>query len=84
MSDPEVLAWAAREQRILLTFDKDFGELAAKASLPSGCGVILFRLPMPKPGDVGQQLAGLIGARHDWPGHFAVIQPGRVRMRKLR
>jgi predicted nuclease of predicted toxin-antitoxin system len=30
-SDPDVLAWAAREQRILLTFDKDFGELA-KAS----------------------------------------------------
>lgn len=27
-SDPEVLAWAAREQRVLITFDKDFGELA--------------------------------------------------------
>jgi predicted nuclease of predicted toxin-antitoxin system len=27
-SDQEVLAWAAREERILLTFDKDFGELA--------------------------------------------------------
>jgi predicted nuclease of predicted toxin-antitoxin system len=31
-SDSEILAWAAREERILLTFDKDFGELAA-----SGC-----------------------------------------------
>jgi uncharacterized protein (DUF433 family) len=27
-SDPDVLAWAARESRILLTFDKDSGELA--------------------------------------------------------
>lgn len=27
MADPDVLAWAAREERILLTFDKDFGEL---------------------------------------------------------
>jgi predicted nuclease of predicted toxin-antitoxin system len=27
-TDPDVLAWAAREERILLTFDKDFGELA--------------------------------------------------------
>jgi predicted nuclease of predicted toxin-antitoxin system len=26
--DRDVLAWAAREERILLTFDKDFGELA--------------------------------------------------------
>ena len=29
-SDADVLAWAAREQRILLTFDKDFGELAGR------------------------------------------------------
>jgi uncharacterized protein with PIN domain len=28
ISDPDALAWAARESRILLTFDKDFGELA--------------------------------------------------------
>jgi predicted nuclease of predicted toxin-antitoxin system len=33
-SDPEVLAWAARESRILLTFDKDFGELARASALP--------------------------------------------------
>src|SRR5436309_2206170 len=28
-TDPDVLAWAGREERILLTFDKDFGELAS-------------------------------------------------------
>ena len=28
MKDEDVLAWAAREARIVLTFDKDFGELA--------------------------------------------------------
>jgi predicted nuclease of predicted toxin-antitoxin system len=28
MNDPDVLAWAARESRVVLTFDKDFGELA--------------------------------------------------------
>jgi len=27
MKDEDVLAWAAREARIVLTFDKDFGEL---------------------------------------------------------
>ena len=50
-SDPDVLAWAAREQRILLTFDKDFGELAQRSALPTTCGVVLLRLPMPKPVD---------------------------------
>ncbi len=29
MTDEEVLAWAAREQRIVVTVDKDFGQLAA-------------------------------------------------------
>ena len=82
-SDPAVLAWAAREQRTLLTFDKDFGELARRSSLPSTCGVILLRTPMPKPREVGQRLADLITARDDWAGYFSVIEPGRVRMRPI-
>jgi predicted nuclease of predicted toxin-antitoxin system len=83
ISDPDVLAWAARERRILLTFDKDFGELAGRARLPATCGVILFRLPMPPPSEVGARLAGLITSRSDWAGHLSVIEPGRVRMRRL-
>jgi predicted nuclease of predicted toxin-antitoxin system len=47
-TDPEVLAWAARDERILLTFDKDFGELAKASALPATCGIILFRVPMPR------------------------------------
>jgi predicted nuclease of predicted toxin-antitoxin system len=83
-TDQDVLAWAAREERILLTFDKDFGELARGSTLPSACGVVLLRMPMPKPADVGQRLAGLVTARDDWAGHFSVIEPGRIRMRPLR
>ncbi len=32
-TDPEVLAWAAREERILLTFDKDFGEFGKRIGI---------------------------------------------------
>ena len=42
MNDPDVLAWAARDERTLLTFDKDFGELARASTLPSRCGVVKF------------------------------------------
>jgi hypothetical protein len=83
ISDSDVLAWAIREQRILLTFDKDFGELAGNLALPQECGVVLIRRPMPRPGDNGQHLAGLITARTDWSGYFSVIEPSRVRMRRL-
>ncbi len=68
---------------ILLTFDKDFGELARGSSLPPECGVILLRIPMPQPGDAGRKLAALITARDDWAGSFSVIEPARVRMRAL-
>jgi predicted nuclease of predicted toxin-antitoxin system len=81
-TDPDVLAWAAREERVLLTFDKDFGELARASALPAACGVVLLRIPMLGPADVGR-LADLITARDDWAGHFSVIEPGRVRMRPL-
>lgn len=43
LADREVLAIAAREQRILLTNDKDFGELVFREQR-SHAGVILFRL----------------------------------------
>ena len=82
-TDPDVLAWPVREERLLLTFDKDFGELARRSELPQTCGVVLLRLPMARPDDVGQRLADLITARDDWAVSFSVIEPGRVRMRPL-
>lgn len=65
-TDDEVLAFAINDQRVLLTFDKDFGELAWRGHLPGTRGVILFRLPMPSPGRVSAVIAGRIGERNDW------------------
>jgi predicted nuclease of predicted toxin-antitoxin system len=42
LSDEEVLAWAWEEKRIVVTVDKDFGELAVKRG-EVHCGII--RLP---------------------------------------
>ena len=83
-TDPDVLALAAREERILLTLDKDFGELARASTLPRRCGVVLFRTPIPRSANVGQRLADLVTARDDWAGHFSVVELGRVRMRPLK
>lgn len=83
-SDQEVLARAIHEGRVLLTFDKDFGELAKAAPLPRQCGVILLRLPMPPPKLVGSTLSALLLSRQDWTGHFSVIEPGRIRSRPVK
>ena len=82
-TDPDILTWAVREQRILLTFDKDFGELAGRSVPAPKCGVVLVRSRVPKPAEQGKHLAEVITARNDWPGHFSVIEPSRVRMRPL-
>jgi hypothetical protein len=74
---------ASREGRVLLTFDKDFGELARDTGLSRECGIILFRMPAPKAGEIAARLSAVIADRSDWPGHFSVVEPGRVRMRRL-
>jgi hypothetical protein len=68
----------------MLTFDKDFGELARNSIIPISCGVVLFRMRMPRAADAGQRLANLIALRNDWTGHFSVVEPSRVRMRPLK
>jgi predicted nuclease of predicted toxin-antitoxin system len=83
VGDVDVLAWAVRDERILLTFDKDFGELAMAAALPRACGLVLFRLRMPRREDVGRLIASIIDARNDWAGNISVVEPGRVRVRPL-
>jgi predicted nuclease of predicted toxin-antitoxin system len=81
--DEEILAWAVREDRVLVTFDQDFGELAWRAALPASCGIVLFRISMPSAMDVGAFIAARLDERNDWAGHFSVVQPGRIRMRPL-
>jgi predicted nuclease of predicted toxin-antitoxin system len=49
-SDSDVLSKAAHEGRILLTFDKDFGEFARAAALPATC---VFRCPDRAMSDTG-------------------------------
>src|SRR5690242_4967285 len=68
MYDSDVLSWATREERMLLTFDKDFGELARASGLPAACGVVLFRIAMPKSGEVAHRLTAVIASRDDWAG----------------
>jgi predicted nuclease of predicted toxin-antitoxin system len=42
ISDRDVLSRARLDERVVVTFDKDFGELAFRYGLPAECGIILF------------------------------------------
>jgi len=61
--DQEVLALSAAESRVLLTFDKDFGELAWNARLPPGCGIVFFRLAATGATEICNGIATILNGR---------------------
>jgi predicted nuclease of predicted toxin-antitoxin system len=81
--DDVILARAQAELRIVVTHDKDFGELAFRSQLPASCGVILFRLAGSDPDTDNQRILEALESRTDWTGHFSVITDNRIRMRAL-
>lgn len=83
ITDEEVIELASRDGRILLTFDKDFGELAFRVGLTAISGIVLFRIPMSDLTNVPDQICKVLQSRTDWSGHFSVIEPGRIRMRLM-
>lgn len=82
-SDEQILHRAQQEERILITFDKDFGELAFRSRLPAISGVILFRISAPTSNYIAQVAVQAIASRTDWAGHFSVIEDNRIRMTLL-
>jgi len=82
-ADEDVLARAQTERQVLVTLDKDFGELACRRALPAACGVVLFRLTGSGPDEDNARAVAALTSRTDWAGHFAVVQNDRIRLRPL-
>jgi predicted nuclease of predicted toxin-antitoxin system len=81
--DRAVLARAQEESRLVVTFDKDFGELAYRFSLPASSGIILFRLSGPSPDIDNARALAAFESGIDWVGSFAVVSETRIRVRPL-
>ncbi len=78
--DAEVIALAAREGRILLTEDKDFGWFAFVARADSA-GVILMRFPGSARQGLGRSIRDLVATHGDaLRDGFTVLQPGQARI----
>jgi predicted nuclease of predicted toxin-antitoxin system len=81
--DRAVLEWAEAERRLLLTFDKDFGELAYRLRMPASSGVILFRISILSPPTVAEKVKAILESRSDWGRYFSVVEDTQIRMRPL-
>ena len=82
--DPAILELANDEDRILITRDKDFGELAYRDRLVHA-GIVLnrlFELTSERKAEIVSSVIKQYG--EELENAFTVIQPGRVRIRKMK
>lgn len=82
-SDEGVIHRASAEGRVLITFDKDFGELAFRSGLFSPSGVILFRISQDSPSHVARVSAAVLERPINWAGKFSVVQESGIRIVSL-
>ena len=83
ISDDAVMARALSDGRLLLTFDKDFGELVFYRGQQASNGIVLFRIPMTSPTEVARRVVSVLASRPGWENHFSVVASGKIRMRPL-
>ena len=77
--DTDVLSESVDSGRILLTEDKDFGELIFAARQRT-CGVILFRLPGVSAPVIVRRALDLLESHADrLENRFVVVEPSRIR-----
>ena len=68
------------EGRTVVTFDKDFGELAFRLRLPASNGIVLFRITQFSAAHIARVAVVALESRGDWAGHFSVVEEARIRM----
>ena len=78
-SDERILDFAESEKRVVITDDKDFGELVFRLNMPTS-GVIFLRTLTTDPEKIFEMIKGILDKAE---GKFIVIREGRIRERYL-
>ena len=81
--DSDVLRFADKEERVLITNDKDFGELVFRLKMHSS-GVILLRLKDERPANKIYYIRYLLNYFPEkLENYFIVVRDATIRMRKI-
>jgi len=82
--DEDILKRACTEKLIILTFDRDYGELIYRHHAFPSAGVVYFRFAPATPAEPSEILQNLINEVHlALMDRFEIIERGRVRQRSL-
>ena len=80
-NDFDVLALAAGENRWLITFDMDYGELIFRNRLPPPPAVLLLRIPSYRPAEPAVWIKRLVESDQIAVGYFHVFDGSKIRRR---
>jgi len=82
LKDEEVIRIAIKQKRIIITFDKDFGELVYKGKAKVE-GIILIRIKSFQINFLFQSFKQLIESKINIKNKFVVLEEKSVRIKKL-
>ena len=82
ISDDEVIEIASRHNLIILTFDKDYGEIIFRLGVPNPPAVVFFRYKGENPYQAATNLIRLIESKTPIEEGFTVVEKEAVRLRK--
>ena len=82
--DTVIMRLAQEQNRIIITFDRDYGELIFKHHLPTPAGVVYLRFDPDYPTESGEIVFNLINSGSvKLDGKFTVISRANIRQRPL-
>ena len=81
--DEEVMALAVDEQRWIITFDRDYGDLVFKQSLPAPPAIVLLRESHYRPAEPADWVLALLAQPDIYVGRFVVFTRDKVRVRAM-
>lgn len=83
-SDEKILELSSRNKWVIITFDKDFGELIYKQKSNKPYGIILMRVTPKSPEYILQLLKWLLLQTNiSFDGNFVVLNKDKVRVIKM-
>lgn len=83
-SDANHLERSLREDRLIVTFDRDFGEFATRGPGRPGAGILLLRFAPKSAAEVTELLLAVLNRQEIiWRNHVSVVDRLHIRQRQL-
>ena len=83
-TDAAIVQWARQEGRIVVTFDRDYGELVFHNRLPPPAGVLYMRFEPESPTEPAAFIARLKEDGVELEGRFTMVNRDGIRQRPIR